>query len=118
MAQVTRYRKAQPAQATMTPLGLTTDAATSFAKLKDVFMLDISEPLQMEILPKALHGTGHDLLRDGNDIGVPKPLLLEAYLEARSVVIDIPSDTDKMVDEVSILMCRHEMSLYSSTDQV
>lgn len=78
------------------------EAGGSFAQLRDVFIFETSQPLQIEILPRALHGTGHDVLKDGNFVGVPKPVLIEAFLQARATVIDTNST---MTDDVRLSLC-------------
>lgn len=93
--------------------GSTNNAA--FVKLCAVFeeLSTGSDILEFEVLPKALQGTGDDILRDGRCIGVPKPLLVQAFLTARDVVLghDIEADFRSNFRSIDVGEC---IAIFSS----
>lgn len=60
----------------------------ALVKLSEIFAYEGEAPLEIEILPKALSGSSNEVLRDGQCIGVPNSILVQAFLAARSSLFD------------------------------
>ena len=72
-------KKADVALSAMLPKNHAYDALNDFFKAHEDVIVEI------EILPSALAPTDALTLQDGTNIGVPKKVLVQAYLKARTI---------------------------------
>ena len=72
-------KKADVALSAMLPKNHAYDALNDFFKAHEDVIVEI------EILPSALAPTNALTLQDGTNIGIPKKVLVQAYLKARTI---------------------------------
>lgn len=92
----------------------------AFVKLCAVFeeLSAGADVLEFELLPKALQGSDDEILRDGRCIGIPKPLLVQAFVIARGVVFDHDSQFDIGSNDVGKCFTMSSITLVCSGSSI
>ena len=75
-------------------------ADSPYGVLNEFFVAHQDEIVEVEVLPSALAPTEGLVLKDGINLGVPKKVLVQAYLTARTTLF--AHQTNLSIDTVSI----------------